>query len=80
MKKPILHDLSAGTKEWSSVEGRKFMTNNCKPILQVPSLTDEESSFNKMVRMYVNCFEFNFLIEEEERETTKITETADVDN
>ncbi|CAG8629382.1 9894_t:CDS:1, partial [Diversispora eburnea] len=49
MKKPILHDLSADTKEWSSVEGRKFMTNNCKLILQVPSLTDEESSFNKMV-------------------------------
>ncbi|CAG8538739.1 3433_t:CDS:2, partial [Funneliformis mosseae] len=38
-------DLSTSTKDWFSVDDRKFMIKNHNAILQVPRMADEEISF-----------------------------------
>ncbi|RIA90151.1 hypothetical protein C1645_823714 [Glomus cerebriforme] len=61
VKKAILHygasqiiDLSTHMKEWFSLEDRKFMMSNYKSLLQVPSLTNEKSTFITTVENMVN--------------------------
>ncbi|CAG8654074.1 28102_t:CDS:2 [Dentiscutata erythropus] len=57
-------DLSAHMKQWFSLEDRRFMMKDHMSLLQVPDLTDEESSFittieNMLIEKRINeAYEF----------------------
>ncbi|CAG8696106.1 16776_t:CDS:10, partial [Racocetra persica] len=57
-------DLSAHMKQWFSLEDRRFMMKDHMSLLQVPDLTDEESSFittieNMVIEKRINeAYEF----------------------
>ncbi|GES84158.1 hypothetical protein GLOIN_2v1495217 [Rhizophagus clarus] len=58
--------LSAHMKGWFSLEDREFMMRNYESLLQVPNLTDEESSFITTVENMLSKIYFDFIYRSED--------------